>query len=278
MKTPGKLTLRGQLDLHLMLRSAVQPGAKLDFEYPVETVTLTFKSSGNLQFAGARGARIAQLSGTEAQLTTESRKDGWLPLQLELATGADWKGLEVSWHTAEDSRARALPLRRVLLPWAEPKSAVTTAPTARVIPEIAGGDWERGRQVFAGAGACLSCHQVNGDGGVIGPDLSNLVHRDYASVLKDIVDPSAAINPDRIAYHLELKDGTSLLGMILEDTRESVVVAEVAGSKRTIAKSGIKAMKASAVSLMPPGLWSALAPQQQKDLMTFLLLEKPAKK
>jgi len=275
MKSPGKLILRGQLDLHLMLRSAVQPGAKLDFEYPAETVTLTFKSGGNLQLAGARGARIAHLSATEVRLTTESQKDRWLPLQLELATGAEGRGLEVSWHTAEDSRARALPLRRILLPWAEPKSAVPTAPTARGIPEIAGGDWERGRQVFAGPGACLSCHQINGEGGVIGPDLSNLVHRDYASVLKDIVEPSAAINPDRIAYQLELKDGTSLLGMILEDTRESVVVAEVAGNKRTIPKSEVRTMKASAVSLMPPDLLTALTPEQQKDLMTFLLLEKP---
>ena len=50
--------------------------------------------------------------------------------------------------------------------------------------ELDGGSWARGRKVFFGeAAACSKCHTVNGHGGEIGPDLSNLVHRDYASVL-----------------------------------------------------------------------------------------------
>ena len=35
---PGELTLRGQLDLTDMLRPAVQPGSKIDYEYPPESV------------------------------------------------------------------------------------------------------------------------------------------------------------------------------------------------------------------------------------------------
>ncbi len=34
-------------------------------------------------------------------------------------------------------------------------------------------------------------------------------------------------------------------------------------------------MKASALSLMPEGLWQNLNAQQQRDLMTFLLTEPP---
>jgi putative heme-binding domain-containing protein len=147
----------------------------------------------------------------------------------------------------------------------------------RVVPEIAGGDWARGRAVFTGSQAvCSVCHQVRGEGGIIGPDLSNLVHRDYASVLKDILQPSAAINPDRIAYVIELKAGGSMLGIILEDTATSLVVGDVTGAKQTIARSDIASLKASAVSLMPEGLWQNLNVQQQRDLMTFLLTEPPA--
>ena len=72
-----------------------------------------------------------------------------------------------------------------------------------------------------------------------GPDLSNLVHRDYASVLKDIVEPSAAINPDRIAYEISLKAGGSAVGIILEDAPPQLAVGDVAGrSARSRAAMG----------------------------------------
>ncbi|MBL9185943.1 MAG: c-type cytochrome [Opitutaceae bacterium] len=276
LKTPGKLTLRTQLDLHLMLRPAIQPGAKLDFEYPAELVTVAFKSAGSLAVK-TLGARVEQKSAGELQFTIQSQPGTWQPLELTLTTGAAEPVLEVAWHTAEDHRPRALPLRRVLLPWARP-AAAAPAETKRVIPEIAGGDWARGKAVFGSAqAACAVCHEVRGEGGIVGPDLSNLVHRDYASVLQDIVEPSAAINPDRIAYVVELKDGTSAMGVVLEESPAALVLADATGAKRTLARPAIASMKASAVSLMPPGLWQNLTTQQQRDLMTFLLTEPAAK-
>lgn len=274
LQQPGELVLRAQLDLHLMLRTAIQPGAKIDFEYPVEVVTVAFKSAGRTHIKTT--ARVECAADGDVRLSAESRENGWVPLEITLSTGAGEPALDVSWHTAEDARPRALPLRRVLLPWAVPATA-GAAPSARTVPEMAGGDWRRGRDVFLGTpAACSSCHQVRGEGGVIGPDLSNLVHRDYASVLKDIVQPSAAINPDRIAYRVELKDGSAATGMLLEDNARTVVLADAAGTRRTLGKEDIASLKASAVSLMPEGLWQALNDQQQRDLMTFLLTEPPA--
>ncbi len=276
LKTPGTLTLRAQLDLHLMLRTAVQPGAKLDFEYPAESVTVALKSGGRLEIKTSSAANLDRRGEGEIRLTTESKANGWLPIELALTTGGGIDAnLDVAWHTLEDIRPRALMLRRVLLPWTKPRSS-EPAVAERKIPEIAGGDWERGRQVFASPqAACAVCHQVRGTGGVIGPDLSNLVYRDYASVLEDILEPSAAINPDRIAYTVELKSGTTATGMILDDSAESLVLGDVAGGKQTIARRDIASLKASAVSLMPEGLWQNLSTPQQRDLMTFLLTEKP---
>ena len=54
---------------------------------------------------------------------------------------------------------------------------------------------------------------MRGRGGRIGPDLSNLIHRDYESVMRDVHAPSAAINPDYITYQVEMKDGRVLLGV-----------------------------------------------------------------
>ena len=276
LRTPGTLVLRAQLDLHLMLRPAIQPGAKLDYAYPAEHVTVTLRASGRVDVKSPRGATLERPGEKEVRLSTETKEGGWIPLEVTLVTGGEEPSLDVTWHTAEDVRERTLPVRRVLLPWATPRADESVAAGPRRIPEIAGGDWERGRQVFAGAqAACAACHQVRGQGGVIGPDLSNLVHRDYASVLQDIVSPSAAINPDRLAYTIELKAGETVQGMILDETPREYVIGDAAGASRRIAKSDVATMKSSAVSLMPEGLWQNLTAEQQRDLMTYLLTEAP---
>ncbi len=274
LRQPGRLTLRTQLDLHLMLRPAIQPGAKIEFEYPAETVTLALRAPARLEVRAEAPARTTWAGDGEVAVTAESRAGGWVPLEITLPTGAGEAVLAATWSTAEDTRPRAWPLRRFLLPWARPATE-TVAAAAPERPELAGGDWRRGHQVFFGAAAaCSACHQVRGEGGVVGPDLTNLVHRDYASVLKDILEPSAAINPDRIAYAVTLKSGAELTGMILEEGPETLVLADAAGGKRAIPRAEIAGRKASAVSLMPAGLWQNLDAQQQRDLMTFLLTER----
>jgi len=270
----GTLALRAQLDLWWMLHPVVQPISKLDYEYPPETVTLVFRSAGGLNIKC--GAPVSRPNPHEARITVIGRENQWFPLEIDLETGGQRTDLEVVFFTNEDPRERPLPLRRILLPWATPDSPPAVAAGPRRIPEILGGDRERGRKVFFGEKvACYKCHQADGQGGKIGPDLSTLSQRDYASVLRDITQPSAAINPDHIAYNLELKDGTSLLGVILSETADQLVLGQVTGQSLTVSKSQIAGMKASSVSLMPEGLLNLLSPEEQKDLLTFLLTPPP---
>jgi putative heme-binding domain-containing protein len=276
LKQPGTLVVRGQLDLWLMLHPATQPGAKLDYEYPPEKVTVVLKSQSRLKVKGP--ATVKRVSNHECRIAVDSVENQWLPLEVTLPTGGRQTDLQICWYTAEDSRPRAFPLRRILLPWARPASERPATQEPRVIPEIAGGDWERGKKVFFGEqAACFKCHQVGGEGGKIGPDLSNLIYRDYASVLKDITVPSAAINPDHLAYTVELTDGDRITGVIVEDTATHLTLGQANGQTLTLEKNKIARMEASRVSLMPEGLLKTLTAQQQRDLLTFLLTS-PAKK
>ena len=214
----------------------------------------------------ATNAKLKRVSGNEFQITLTPARNQWLPLDIMLPTGKGGTDLEISWFTDEDPRPRAFPVRRILLPWARPESAQPEAVAERTIPEISGGDWERGKKVFFGEQvACFKCHRVAGEGGNAGPDLSNLYYRDYKSVLNDIKFPSAAINPDHIAYNIDLKDGEMVTGVILEDTAQQVTLAQATGKNVVVEKSKISAMKASRLSLMPEGLLKALTDQQQRD-------------
>src|SRR5205085_1706115 len=70
-------------------------------------------------------------------------------LTVSLRTGSKPPALKVAWFTNEDARPRAFPLRRFLVPWA-PTGPAATAEVAQEIPQLKGGDWARGRQVFVG--------------------------------------------------------------------------------------------------------------------------------
>ena len=143
------------------------------------------------------------------------------------------------------------------------------------IPEIAGGNWEAGHALFKGKAACATCHQLRGEGARVGPELGNLPHRDYASVLRDIIEPSATINPDAVGYTVTLRDGTAVVGTRLAETETELQIAQPGGTVAKLTKSDITKTDPMTISLMPAGLEKTLTPDELRDLMTFLLKEKP---
>ena len=297
----GDLTLRGQLDLWQMLTPATQPLSKLDYTPETETVTVIFKYTAGPGDAGqhltgrpstvepgaprgpfkpddalsltAPGAKLERVGANEARLTVVAPQENqWQPFNL--AVSLPVKSLDVSYFTSRDPRPRALPVRRVLTPFA---TAGTIEERVSRIPEIAGGNWNAGHALFKGKAACSTCHQLRGEGMQVGPDLSNLIHRDYASVLKDITEPSAAINPDAIGYMITLKDGASVAGTRIGETDVELHIALPGGNVTRVVKTTIAKTEPMSVSLMPAGLDKALAPEELRDLMTYLLTPQPSK-
>jgi len=271
MDLRGTLTLRGQLDLWQMLIPATQPLSKLDYMPEPETATVTFKSDAALTLE-VTGAKVERVSANESRLTVEgARENVWPAFTLTVATPA--KSLDVLFSTTRDPRPRALPVRRFLMPFAKP---APPDDLMRTIPEIAGGNWEAGRALFKGKAACATCHQLRGEGVRVGPELGNLVHRDYASVLKDIAEPSAMINPDAVGYVVTGKDGTAVVGTRLAETEDELQIAQPGGVVAKLKKADISKTEPMTVSLMPAGLDKVLTPEELRDLMTYLLTEQPA--
>lgn len=270
LATPGQLTLTGQFNPWRMLIPLTQPGSKLDYLPEAETVTLVFKSESPVTLK-AEGTKVEKISATESRLTLQtSRPDAWILFSVTVATPA--RALDVSFFTNRDPRPRAPGVRRFFMPFAKPAPQENEVPS---IPEIAGGNWEAGRTLFNGKATCAICHQLRGDGKRVGPDLGNLIHRDYASVLRDIVDPNAAINPDAVGYVVSMKGGTQFSGTRLGETETELQIAQPGGEVATLKKANITRTVPMSISLMPEGLDKAMTPIELRDLMTFLLTEKP---
>jgi len=144
--------------------------------------------------------------------------------------------------------------------------------------ELAGGDFERGRSLFFGEQLkCATCHRIRGEGGVLGPDLSNLVSRDAASVLRDIKEPNASINPDYVAYNVRLRDGGDLTGFVRSQDDHSLRLAGADGKESVFTRDEVTSLRPSTVSLMPSGLIEPFKEEQVRDLLTFVLSAPPSR-
>ena len=281
LRERGVLTLKAALDLQNMLRPAVQIGSTIDYQWPAETVTLTFTSSDRIEVTldGQEFAAKENANGAwTVECEVEDPKQEPYPIEVRVhhETANRLPSLTAHWHTSEDSRARSLPLVRLLLPWARRSSEPPALIDNRDLPELAGGDWLRGRQEFLGSEAgCSKCHAVRGEGGAIGPDLSNLTKRDYASVLRDVTQPSFAINPDHVTQVVLLATGRVLTGTVRTDA-EQLIVSDQEGKTTIVPREDVEDIQASELSIMPEGIPKTLGPDRLRDLLTFLLVEPPS--
>lgn len=271
LSRPGTITLAGQLDLGLMLFPAVQPGSKLDWEYPAEKVTVQLSAARPFRFTlGSNITRSQARDGRhEASCTVEASEGSWFGLTVAFAPGSGNPELTGSWFTDRSSIPRPFPLRRILLPYARPQE-LAPAVQQEELPQLTGANWLRGQAHFQTA--CVVCHPMRGAGGRVGPDLSNLIYRDYDSVLRDIREPSAAINPEHVAYTMTKKNGEELTAVLLSDTPDSVTLALASGQSVEIPRGDIASMKQLAQSLMPEGMDKIFTPTQLRDLMSYLLI------
>src|SRR5262245_59977925 len=65
-------------------------------------------------------------------------------------------------------------------------------PEPRTQNQEPAGDAALGEALFFGRAECATCHEVNGRGGVSGPDLSDAARLSAAVVRQKIVDPNSA--------------------------------------------------------------------------------------
>jgi putative heme-binding domain-containing protein len=131
------------------------------------------------------------------------------------------------------------------------------------------GDAAKGKQVFLTAG-CIACHQLDGVGIPLGPDLRPVVQHTNEKLFNSILDPSAIIEPGFTAYHCTLNNGEQLYGIISTETSSSLTLKMAGNLTRSVLRTDIKQLQSTKTSLMPDGLEALLTPQSLADLMAYL--------
>ena len=130
------------------------------------------------------------------------------------------------------------------------------------------GDRVAGKEVFLKN--CGTCHTLFGEGGKIGPDLTGADRKNREWLLTQIVDPSAVIRPEFLAFVVNVKDGRTLTGLMAESTPDTVTLLDAKNVRSVIRRDQIEELRGSPVSLMPEKLLDALEDQQLRDLFAYL--------
>jgi len=119
---------------------------------------------------------------------------------------------------------------------------------------------------------CGNCHQVNGRGTLVGPDLTFIGRGiDRSRILESILQPSKEMAPYLRPWILTMNDGAVHTGIAMRRGGNSEVYLGLNGKEIRLDKRQIKTKHESHISLMPEGLALTLTLQELRDLMAFLM-------
>ncbi len=153
----------------------------------------------------------------------------------------------------------------------DPPSQAATLET--VLASLAQADADRGRTLFhSSQGAtCVTCHRMEGLGNVFAPDLSDIASRaDATFIIRSILDPSAEITEGFAMQVVTQQDGSTVGGIVLEETGRSLTFGVVGGQTVPVAKTAIAKRETVPISAMPI-LAPMLQAQQIADITAYLL-------
>lgn len=135
------------------------------------------------------------------------------------------------------------------------------------------GDAARGRVLFEDARGmgCFKCHRVRGQGGEVGPDLTEIGDQfDRGQLAEHVLFPSKSIREGYQQVTVVLKSGKNQSGLVSSESTDSLVLRDADGKLHTLLKSQIEERQGSSVSLMPERLVEGISREDFNDLVTYL--------
>jgi len=156
---------------------------------------------------------------------------------------------------------------------AEPETSTETVP----------GDPAVGEAIFFGAGGCATCHEVNGRGGIAGPDLSGAGRLAATALRRKIVDPNNPIPPSPsagrgggrggaapAALTVTTKDGRRIRGVRRNEDTFSLQMVDVSGRLHLLDKTKLASIVVEDTSLMPADSSTRLSAADITHLVAYL--------
>lgn len=136
---------------------------------------------------------------------------------------------------------------------------------------LAGGDAARGKDVFLKhtAAQCQRCHQLNGQGGEVGPPVNGAGKQTREYLLEAIVLPSKAIAKGYESVLITTLDGKTVSGVLKGEDDKEVRLMTAEAKLVVVKKADIDDRRATK-SAMTDDLVGKLSKRELRDLVEFL--------
>lgn len=133
------------------------------------------------------------------------------------------------------------------------------------------GDAARGQHIFHNEGGCSGCHTIDGQGGILGPDLSNIANERSARFLREaLTQPKPHIPQGYQPVRIVTSQGASIDGILRNENNFSLQVLGKEGVLHLLSRDEIKTIEYGKQSLMPTNYDQTLAAADLRDLLAFL--------
>jgi putative heme-binding domain-containing protein len=125
---------------------------------------------------------------------------------------------------------------------------------------------------------CAVCHQLGGEGGLVGPQLDGIGGRGVERLSEDVLDPNRSVDHAFRTTLLVLKDDDVISGLFRREEGETLVLADSTGKEVRVQKNKVAQRRESDTSLMPENFGELLTAEEFNDLMAYLLSKSGATK
>jgi len=117
---------------------------------------------------------------------------------------------------------------------------------------------------------CASCHQMDGMGFAVGPNISDSREHTYEKLLVAILDPNRAIDANYFRTLALTDDGETVEGLLRDSNAQSITLELQNGIKRVLNRSELVEFKSSGKSMMPEGMEAQLSVEEMGELLWYV--------
>jgi putative heme-binding domain-containing protein len=133
------------------------------------------------------------------------------------------------------------------------------------------GNQNLGRRIFSGKGHCAECHMIRGQGGLLGPDLSNIGgERTVSEIRESILKPSLSLPNKYRGVTVVTESGERINGTLRNRDSFSLQIMDREGQFRFFLTLELREIVLEEKSLMPDNIGSLLSAEELQNLLAFL--------
>jgi putative heme-binding domain-containing protein len=137
--------------------------------------------------------------------------------------------------------------------------------------EFVAGNVEHGGEVFRSKTDCGNCHMIDGRGGLLGPDLSNIGAERSARYLREaLTTVRPTISRGYQAVRLTTKSGEKIEGVVKNEDNFSLQVMDHSYRIHLLNRADVQKIDYPKESLMPSQYGKTLSASDLQDLLAFL--------